>query len=262
MISKQNENRIRAALAEIAAALEDDTGAAATPAPTPEGQRVFPDDYFVDYGAFYDFLRTKKMFGPTLEDDEWKGCEAIIRAFALHGSPISHCAYGLATPYLETKFTMQPVKEAFWLSDSAANRYFHKMYDIQGSRPSKARELGNLSPGDGTKYAGRGYVQLTGKRNYRVLTERLRAAGHNVDLVNRPDEAMKPNIAALIMVIGMTEGLFTTRKLSDDLPSQGPATFEQFEASRDIINGRDRDDEIARFAIDFQTALLRAGYKA
>src|SRR3546814_6075636 len=63
------------------------------------------------------------------------------------------------------------------------------MYDIRGDRPAKARELGNLTPGDGAKYAGRGYVQLTGKSNYVKATAKLREMGFTVDLVAEPDRA-------------------------------------------------------------------------
>ena len=65
----------------------------------------------------------------------------------------NQCAYVLATTNLETGYTMRPINEF------GGNAYFKKMYDIKGDRPSKARELGNLSPGDGIKYHGRGYVQ-------------------------------------------------------------------------------------------------------
>jgi predicted chitinase len=36
------------------------------------------------------------------------------------------------------------------------------MYDINGRRPAKALKLGNVNPGDGVRFHGRGYVQLTG----------------------------------------------------------------------------------------------------
>lgn len=262
MLSKNAENRILAALEEIRAAIADDRDDRIVVTP-PAKEKQFPDDYFTDYGKFYDFVRAQKMFGPTLETDEWKGCEAIIKAFAVNGSPIAYCAYGLATAYLETRMTMQPVRESFWLSKAAAERYATKMYDIKGSRPSKARELGNIHPGDGAKFMGRGYPQVTGRTNYTRADKECAAIGLTKpgDILANPDLLLRPDIAAYVMVKGMEEGWFTTRKLADDLPETGSATFKQFEDSRDIINGRDRDDEIARFAIDFQTALLQAGYR-
>lgn len=53
--------------------------------------------------------------------------------------------------------------------------------------------LGNTSPGDGYKYRGRGYIQLTGKENYERYGKKL-----GIDLVNDPDLANDPSIAIKI----------------------------------------------------------------
>ena len=240
-------------LLALAGAAEGD----AAPPSSPPSEDVPEEtaDFFDDYGAVFDFLRTNKMLGPTINDGEFEGCDRIIGAFAAGGAPVSYCAYALATAYLETAHTMQPVKEI------GGAAYYTRMYDIRGSRPAKARELGNLTPGDGAKYCGRGYVQLTGKTNYVKATSKLQGLGYDADLVRDPDRAMEAEIAAVIMFYGMTEGWFTSRKLADDLPADGPARIAQFVASRDIINGRDKQDEIAVYANDFQTALQHGGYR-
>lgn len=59
-------------------------------------------------------------------------------------------------------------------------------------------KMGNDKAGDATKYKGRGYVQLTGKNNYKDMTKKLQAAGVNVDLVKNPEMAEDPKIAAMI----------------------------------------------------------------
>lgn len=199
--------------------------------------------------AFFAELRRGKLLGPTLSEDEVSGCDAILTACALAGWPIADTAYALATAYHETAGTMQPVHEY------GGPKYLHRMYDIQGARPAKARELGNVTPGDGVKYAGRGYVQLTGKSNYARA-----GTATGADLVADPDLAMQPDIAAKILVRGMREGWFTSRDLDDDLPRHGLATREQFIRSRDIINGRDRAEKIADEAIEFQEALTAGGW--
>lgn len=250
-------------IAEIKAirAMLEVTSEPAPIAPTPppatshDARFAFGDGTEEAYGRFYDFLRGNKMLGPKISPSEFEGCDAIIKACTQLNFSVSFTAYCLATAYLETAHTMQPVHER------GGKAYLHRMYDIQGARPAKARELGNLSPGDGVKYAGRGYPQMTGKRNYELATKKLRALGFDVDLVANPDLAMRPDIAAAIMTLGMRDGWFTGRKLSDDLPLKGPASRSQFVASRDIVNGRDKDDEIAAFAIDFQTGLLAGGYR-
>lgn len=202
---------------------------------------------------FFDSLR-RGILGPTLDADEVSGCNAILAA--MEGAPLSHAAYAFGTAFLETASTMQPVREAYWLSDAAAQRYFHRMYDIAGARPAKAKELGNLCAGDGCAFCGRGYVQLTGRTNYARAAARL-----GVDLVAHPDKAMEPEVAAKIMRTGMAEGWFTGKRFADYLPAKGPATRAQFVPARRIINGMDRASDVAGFALAFQTALAAGGWR-
>lgn len=54
--------------------------------------------------------------------------------------------------------------------------------------------MGNNSPGDGFKYRGRGFIQITGKENYDKVGKII-----GVDLVNNPDLANDPEIAAKIV---------------------------------------------------------------
>ena len=59
--------------------------------------------------------------------------------------------------------------------------------------PKKARALGNTKRGDGAKYKGRGYIQITGKYNYTVAGKAI-----GMDLVNKPELAAEPLVAAKI----------------------------------------------------------------
>ncbi len=72
--------------------------------------------------------------------------------------------------------------------------YFVKKYDIRFS-PRIAKILGNTKAGDGQKYHGRGFIQLTGKDNYARAGEAL-----NLPLLEKPELAADPNIAAKIAV--------------------------------------------------------------
>lgn len=200
-------------------------------------------------GAFYDWLRANDMLGPAISPSEFKGCDAITRACAAASWPISFTAYALGTAYLETAHQMLPEREAYWLSASAAASYFRRMYDPLGARPGVAKRLGNTQPGDGARYCGRGYPQLTGRANYAHAGEAL-----GVDLVNHPERALEPEIAAQVMIRGMAEGWFTGKDLGDYLPTD-TATREQFTPARHIINGTDRAGDVAGFAVNFQKAL-------
>lgn len=73
-------------------------------------------------------------------------------------------------------------------------KYFSKKYDPTLA-PKTAKILGNKQRGDGAKYHGRGFIQLTGRDNY---TRAANALG--IDLVNHPELASKPDVAAKIAV--------------------------------------------------------------
>src|SRR5262249_4748103 len=56
------------------------------------------------------------------------------------------------------------------------------------------RELGNNAVGDGERYKGRGFVQLTGKANY------IKFGGDiGVNLITDPDQANEPRTAAKLL---------------------------------------------------------------
>ena len=56
------------------------------------------------------------------------------------------------------------------------------------------KDIGNSARGDGERYRGRGFVQLTGKANYKTYGERI-----GFDLVGVPDKAIAPEVAAVIL---------------------------------------------------------------
>jgi putative chitinase len=69
-----------------------------------------------------------------------------------------------------------------------------KKYDPRFA-PRKAKVLGNNKAGDGAKYKGRGYIQITGKYNYEQAGKAL-----GLDLVNKPELVEKPEVAAKVAV--------------------------------------------------------------
>lgn len=190
----------------------------------------------MDKAAFYRSLRAG-ILGPKLDDNEVSGCEAILTA--MQGTPVAHCAYALATAYHETARTMQPVREAYWLSESwrKANLRYWPWY-------------------------GRGYVQLTWRTNYERADKEAAAAGliKPGDLLANADLAMRLDLSAFIMRRGMIEGWFVPgRTLARYLPDR-LGTLPQFTAARRIINGTDKAASIAAYAMDFQDALVAGGW--
>ena len=145
-------------------------------------------------------------------------------------SSLDHIAYIMATVSHESAFA--PVAEI------GPKDYFQ--------RYEGRLNLGNTQTGDGYRFRGRGYVQITGRRNYALFAKVL-----GIDLVNNPDLALVPDTAAHICVKGMAEGLFTGRKLSDyDRP-----TGYDFVGARAIVNDQDKADLIASYARHYRTAL-------
>jgi hypothetical protein len=74
------------------------------------------------------------------------------------------------------------------------------------------KNIGNRQPGDGFKFRGRGYIQLTGRANYQRFSNVL-----GVDLVADPDAAAMPETAYRIVSVSLFEGLLTGKKLGDFL---------------------------------------------
>lgn len=170
----------------------------------------------------------------------------------------NECAYVLATAHHETGGTIKPISENLNYSAQGLRKTFPKYFSAQSAsayarQPQKiankayANRMGNgpEASGDGWKYRGRGYVQITGKDNYA-----------RYGIADNPDVALEAAVAIRILVDGMKFGRFTGRKLSDFITLQ----TSDFVGARTIINGEDKADKIADYAKDFDALLKGAGY--
>lgn len=123
----------------------------------------------------------------------------------------SHVAYILATAYHES------------------DRFNTLEEYADGSAYEGRDDLGNNQPGDGPRYKGRGYVQLTGRVNYEKYAELT-----GKPLVEQPEILQQDaGLAAFVLVHGSKTGHFTGVSL-DDFGSGG--SFD-FVGARAIING-------------------------
>jgi len=57
-------------------------------------------------------------------------------------------------------------------------------------------DLGNVQPGDGPRYKGRGFIQLTGRSNYQSYGQQL-----GLDLEGDPDRALDSGVAARVLAL-------------------------------------------------------------
>lgn len=151
-------------------------------------------------------------------DSARKAIPIISKALEQEGILDSNVlAYALATIEHETDATFEPVEE------------------IQGR--VSARRFGYEG---GTNYFGRGYIQLTHLRNYRMFGERI---GMGDRLVENPDLATSPEIAAKILA-----AYFKDNNVAY-LASQG-----QFVAARTPINPDSNGWRVANLAYKYLPA--------
>lgn len=80
------------------------------------------------------------------------------------------------------------------MKEIGGKSYFAKLYDPKAS-PKTAKILGNTKVGDGIRYHGRGFIQITGRDNYRMAGEAL-----GLPLEQKPELAATPAVAAKIAV--------------------------------------------------------------
>lgn len=204
----------------------------------------------MDRSKFYASLRARGsgVFGTSLSQGQVNGLESLLDEAINRAVPLRRLAYALGTTYLETAHTMQPIHEI------GPRSYFNK-YE-PGTTIGK--RLGNVLKGDGYRYRGRGYVQITGRRNYGVASNKIK-----VDFVSNPERVLEPKLAAAIMFSGMDEGWFTGKDFSDFIDEFDESEAEElreFIEARRIINGTDKAKQIAGYAKAFENALEAAGY--
>jgi len=182
--------------------------------------------------AFFDAVRAS-LYGGALNKDQVEGLEAIGQAWEQYGDGDNRkLAYILATAHHETG--------AFkWLREIWGPTKAQKGYEGRA-------DLGNVSAGDGKKFMGRGFVQLTGRRNYADWSKRT-----GLDLLKEPDLVTQPAVAARILVQGSMLGTFTGKSLAAYID----ANKADYVQARRVINGTDRAVLIAGYAETFFAAL-------
>ena len=179
----------------------------------------------IDRTKFFTLARAKP-FGGSLEQSQVDGMNAILDAWdARPATDVRHLAYEFGTVFHECATQMVPIRE----------------YGRGAGRP-----YGHPDPVTRQVYYGRGFVQLTWKYNYAAMGQIVGA-----DLVNHPDLALEPDIAAKVMFEGMERGTFTGKKLSDYFTAAGSDWIN----ARRIINGLDRAAAVATYAQEFMEAL-------
>lgn len=149
----------------------------------------------------------------------------IIEECKARGLLRNQVAYVLATAYWETARTMKPIRERGGERYLRRKRYY--------------------------PHVGMGYAQVTWERNYRKVSIET-----GVDCVANPKHLLDPDIAKVALVVGMVEGWYTGKKLSNYITLKK----SDYVNARRIINGTDKKHEIAALAKQFEDLLLAEAY--
>lgn len=109
------------------------------------------------------------------------------------------------------------------------------------------RDLGNTQPGDGKRFKGRGYVQLTGRKNYQLYSQKV-----GKDLVGNPGiVSQDQDLSRFILVDGMLNGQFTGARLGSYVTEDKT----DYVGARAVVNGSDQNIKIANLAGQYETRL-------
>ena len=140
-------------------------------------------------------------------------CDSLAQSFRA-----TRNEFGLvATPLHERHFLAQIHHESGG---------FHFMREIWGPTPAQVRyegrrDLGNTVPGDGKRFRGRGFIQITGRHNYTLYGGKI-----GRDIVNNPALAEDPQVALrLACSFWKTNGI------------DGPAGNNDIDKVTRLING-------------------------
>ena len=98
--------------------------------------------------------------------------------------------YGITTPLRLAHFFSQIAHESGgfkYLAELGGKSYFVK---YEGRK-----DLGNTQKGDGYKFKGRGYIQVTGRANYSEISKDLK-----IDFINNP-ELLEQEVNAMVSAL-------------------------------------------------------------
>lgn len=121
--------------------------------------------------------------------------------------------------------TIRAETEGFRPIDEGQSRFNTQVrpFDRYDPGTSIGRTLGNTQAGDGARFRGRGYIQLTGRSNYTRIGRQI-----GVDLVNEPALANEPRTAGLILAQFLKNGESRLR---------GALASSNLREARRVVNG-------------------------
>lgn len=158
------------------------------------------------------------MFPQTPVGNIKQNLPAVLGALAGQGLQDRAMALmALATIRAETECFL-PIAEGASRFNSSPNGHPFDLYDNR-------KDLGNTGAPDGDAYKGRGFVQLTGRANYRHYGAQLRKP---VDLEAQPALACDPDVAAELLALFLGER---------EIQIKDALMHDNMMAARRLVNG-------------------------
>jgi peptidoglycan L-alanyl-D-glutamate endopeptidase CwlK len=183
-----------------------------------------------------DFGLATRMFPNTPEQPIARHLPLVmeaLRAAGLTAVPVVLAA--LATIRAETEGFV-PLDEGISRYNTSPGGHPFDLYDHR-------RDLGNEGSPDGARYKGRGFVQLTGRRNYARFGGKL-----GVTLLDAPEQANDPAIAARLLAAFLEEV---------EVPLRRALLDGRLATARRLVNGG--TNGLARFADAYLTGARGLG---
>jgi putative chitinase len=151
-------------------------------------EEILPDDIRPDATALFTPTLVAQMFSSaTPRGNINENLPHVIAALQKLGlSDQDMVLMALSTIRAETE-GFEPIDEFISRFNTPPGGSPFSLYDNRS-------DLGNQGPNDGADFKGRGFIQLTGRNNYKSIGDQI-----GVDLVAQPKKANEPTTAALIL---------------------------------------------------------------
>jgi putative chitinase len=147
-----------------------------------------------------DAQRKLNGFGYQLATDGVAGPKTYAALFSFMGAKDTAPAFGEAAAKLFPQYGINtPLRIAHFIAQAAAETgNFRWLREIWGPTAAQKgydgrKDLGNIIPGDGQRFLGRGIFQITGRDNYERYGKRC-----GIDLACSPKLAEDPHLALQI----------------------------------------------------------------
>ena len=209
-----------------------------------------------DSKVFYAEIR-KSVFGGRMTQPQVDGVQSLLDSTIRNNvTNPHHVANILAQVTRETGKGMLPVKETVYPSSKNKNPSDATVIKRLDTAFAKGQLKGVKTPYWRDGGFGRGQIQLTHLSSYGDWGKRLK-----IPLRENPSLALDLKISSDIAVIGMRDGVFRKKKLSD---YNFPNDLDNPQATnpRRIVNGNDGSDkEVAKYHRAYYAALIAAGWQ-